>query len=383
VQIAETNLEPQESRRLLWGLTRGDLEVLSVAICIKALLFLFGMQSYQVLQDERVSGLHGALEIWNRWDSINYQKLAQFGYSANGDLKPLLVFYPLFPWAVRAVAFVARDYLFSAFIVSTVASLITPVIFRRLVSLDYPKALAQRAVWFLLIFPTSYFLHIGYTEGLFLMLVVSCVYATRKRRWLIASILGGLACLTRANGLMLGPVMFFEALNDYTETKRWRRQWLWIVIVGIGFGGYLVLNKVVAGNFFAFASLEQQFFGKSLATPFTGIDNAIGSLSRAPSDAEMVGMQEVVFIVLGLLCTVVSWIKLRRSYAVWMTGNWLLFVSVSFVLSVPRYTLAMFPIFILFAMLSRRRLWFYIISVWCLIYLGLFASTFVRGHWAF
>ena len=383
MQIAETNLEPQERRRLPWGLTRGDLEVLSLAICIKALLFLFGMQSYQVLQDERVSGLHGALEIWNRWDSINYQKLAQFGYSANGDLKPLLVFYPLFPWAVRAVAFVARDYLFSAFIVSTVASLITPVIFRRLVSLDYPKALAQRAVWFLLIFPTSYFLHIGYTEGLFLMLVVSCVYATRKRRWLIASILGALACLTRANGLMLGPVMFFEALNDYTETKQWRRQWLWIVIVGIGFGGYLVLNKVVAGNFFAFASLEQQFFGKSLATPFTGIDNAIGSLSRAPSDAEMVGMQEVVFIVLGLLCTVVSWIKLRRSYAVWMTGNWLLFVSVSFVLSVPRYTLAMFPIFILFAMLSRRRLWFYIISVWCLIYLGLFASTFVRGHWAF
>ena len=200
MQIAETNLEPQERRRLPWGLTRGDLEVLSVAICIKALLFLFGMQSYQVLQDERVSGLHGALEIWNRWDSINYQKLAQFGYSANGDLKPLLVFYPLFPWAVRAVAFVARDYLFSAFIVSTVASLITPVIFRRLVSLDYPKALAQRAVWFLLIFPTSYFLHIGYTEGLFLMLVVSCVYATRKRRWLIASILGALACLTRANG---------------------------------------------------------------------------------------------------------------------------------------------------------------------------------------
>ena len=371
------------NQRTRWRPTRADLQVLSLAICIKALLFLFGIQSYQVLQDERVKGLYGALEIWNRWDSINYQKLAEFGYSSTGDLKPLLVFYPLFPWTVRAVAFVVRDYLLSAFIISTVASLITPVIFRRLVALDFPKPLAQRAAWFLLIFPTSYFLHIGYTEGLFLMLVVSCVYATRTKHWLTASVLGGLACLTRANGLMLGPVMLFEALEDYRSTRKWRRQWLWMILVGAGFGGYLLLNKIVAGNFFEFASLEQQFFCKSLATPLKVILNAFGSLTRAPSDAEMVGMQEVVFIVLGLVCTIVSWIKLRRSYAIWMTGNWLLFVSVSFVLSVPRYTLAMFPIFILFGMLARRGVWFYVISVWSLLYLGLFTTQFVRGHWAF
>ena len=69
----------------------------------------------------------------------------------------------------------------------------------------------------------------------------------------------------------------------------------------------------------------------------------------------MIGTQEVTFIALGLVCTIVSWIKLRPVYSVWMTGNWILFVCVSFVLSVPRYTLTMFPIFILFAMLAARR----------------------------
>jgi len=135
-----------------WGLRRRELRTLAMVICIKALLFLFGIQSYQVLQNQRVAGLRGWLEIWNRWDALNYQKLAQFGYSATGELQPLLVFYPLFPWTVRLFAFITGDYLIGAFIVSTIASLVTAIVLLRLVELDYSRALAQRAVWFLFIF---------------------------------------------------------------------------------------------------------------------------------------------------------------------------------------------------------------------------------------
>ena len=97
----------------------------------------------------------------------------------------------------------------------------------------------------------------------------------------------------------------------------------------------------------------------------------------------MIGMQEVLFTALGLVCIIVSWIKLRPAYSVWMTGNWLLFVSVSFVLSVPRYTLTMFPIFILFAMLAARRVSFAVITVWSILYLAFFTSMFTWGRWAF
>ena len=104
---------------------------------------------------------------------------------------------------------------------------------------------------------------------------------------------------------------------------------------------------------------------------------------RAPGEAEMIGMQEVLFIAIGFFCTIVSWVKLRPAYSVWMTGNWLLFVSVSFVLSVPRYTLTMFPIYILFSLLAVRRLWFAVITVWSILYLSFFSSMFAWGHWAF
>jgi hypothetical protein len=373
---------PRSSSSFL-GLRRRELRVLVTVASIKALLFLVAGQSYQVLQNQGIAGLRGWLEIWNRWDAINYQKLAQFGYSATGEMRPLLVFYPLFPWLVRLVAFISRDYLLSAFLVSTLASFVTAIVLLRLVELDYSKELAQRAVWFLFIFPTSYFLHIGYTESLFLMLLLSSIYCARKQRWLLAGALGALTCLTRANGLVLLPVLTIEAAHQYWATRRWQWQWIWIAVAGLGFVGYLLLNRHVTGDPFAFTGLMQQFFNKSLSAPWTGIDNAVGSLSRTPAEAEMIGAQEVLFITLGFACTIISWVKLRPAYSVWMTGNWLLFVSVSFVLSVPRYTLTMFPIYILFSMLAARRVWFAVITVWSILYLSFFASIFAWGRWAF
>ena len=364
-------------------LRRREWRLLALIVAIKGVLFLFAVQTYQVLQNQRVAGVRGWLEVWNRWDSLNYQKLAEFGYSAAGELKPLLVFYPLYPWTVRLFAFVFRDYLISAFVVSTLASLVTAVVFLRLIELDYAKDLAQRAVWFLFIFPTSYFLHIGYTESLFLMLALSSILAARKERWLIAGVLGALTCLTRANGLVLLPVLVVEAAQQYRGTRRFQWRWLYLGIAAGGFGGYLLLNKYVTGNPFAFTALMQQFFFKKLSSPLVGITNAIFSRYRDPTEAEMIGTQEITFIVLGLVCIIVSWFKLRPAYTVWLAGNWLLFVSVSFVLSVPRYTLTMFPIFILFAMLARQRVWLALLTFWSLIYFAFFASTFAWGRWAF
>lgn len=371
----------EEPKRL--GLRRREWRLIAIVVSIKALLFLYGGQSFQVLQNQRLAGWRGWLEIWNRWDALNYQKLAQSGYSATGELKPLLVFYPLYPWIVRLFAFVTRDYLISAFIVSTLASLVTAIVLQRLVELDFSKELAQRAVWFLFIFPTSYFLHIGYTESLFLMLALGCVFAARKQRWALAGLLAALSSLTRANGLVLVPVLMVEAAHQYWTTGRWRWSWLWIAVGGLGFGGYLLLNKYIAGEAFAFVPIRAQFFYISLAGPWTGVTSALGSMNRTPAEAEIIGTQEFLFIVLGFVCTLVSWVKLRPSYSIWMTCNWLLVTSVTFISSIPRYTLTMFPVYILFAMLAKRRVWLAVITVWSILYLSFFASLFAWGRWAF
>ena len=74
---------------------------------------------------------------------------------------------------------------------------------------------------------------------------------------------------------------------------------------------------------------------------------------------------------------------MRPSYSTWITVNWLGFAGLNFIQSAPRYTLLLFPIFILFGLVSANRFWNALITIWSLLFLALFAGTFARGWWAF
>jgi hypothetical protein len=102
-----------------------------------------------------------------------------------------------------------------------------------------------------------------------------------------------------------------------------------------------------------------------------------------PSQAAMVGTQVLFYLAVGLAGTIAAAFLLRPSYAIWMALNWLFVSTQSWDISAPRYTLMMFPLFILFALLARRRTWDAAITVWSLLWLGFFVSQFVRGLWAF
>jgi hypothetical protein len=236
----------------------------------------------------------------------------------------------------------------------------------------------------MLIFPTAFFLHINYNESLFIALTVGCFLAARYERWALAGILGILLCLTRLNGLIIVPALLIEVFLQYRISRRWQWQWLWVLVAPLGFGIYLLLNQYVAGNAFAFTVIGKENFQKSLTVPWYGI-YGVYNLMWSPeiSLAQMGGVQEFVFIVLGAVCTVASLFLLRPSYTVWMAGNWLIFTSSGFILSVPRYTLVMFPIYILFARSAERRFWYNVITIWSLLFLAFFVTKLVQGHWAF
>jgi hypothetical protein len=381
---------------------RVDLRIAGLTIVLKAAVLVLGVVAVTMIAGHSLGvGPLAALEIWNRQDAPHYLDLAALGYRAtdpgvltiDGHLRPYpedlglyIVFFPLFPWLVSAVRFVVPDVLLSAFVVSTVASLLVGPLLYRLVKADEGPDVGLRAVWFLLIFPTAYFLHIGYTESLFLALVLGSFLAARTNRWWLAGILGGLAALTRINGLVLIPALLAEAWLAWDEDPRHRlrAEWLAIGLVAVGFGGYLWLNQAVYGDAFAFLQIQSSHWFKSLAPPWQGIGGVISFLdARDESRAFMSGWMELAFILLGLLGTAVAAFRFRTSWFVWMAGNWLLFTSTSFVLSVPRYTLTLFPLFAWFALLSRRVEVAVAMSLVSLGLLGYFASLFAQGQWAF
>jgi Mannosyltransferase (PIG-V) len=363
-------------------LPRDDWLVAGWVSVTSALLFVFGTKSYQLIENEPIGGVSGWLDLWNRWDSDQYLQLAKFGYTTNSEWKAWL--YPFFPWCVRVVAWVAGNYVVSALIVSGTALFVGAILFRRLVSIDFAPEMALRSAWFFLIFPTAYFLHVPYTESLFFVLIIGSLLAARRQCWWLAGMLGALSWMTRANGIIVLPTLAVEAAHQFWTTRRWNWRWLWIALVPAGFGVYLLLNWKISAEPFAFLRSRKALFDISAAWPWVGVRGNITHLSwRDSAEAEMIGTQELYFTALGLICVVAAWLKLRPAYAVWMTGSWLLVVSATFIESMPRYMLTMFPIFILFALLARHRLWNALITIWSLLFLALFTSLFVRGLWAF
>jgi hypothetical protein len=279
------------------------------------------------------------------------------------------------------MAFLVKNYMAAGIIVSGLASIAVALSLRALVRCDKSEEVARNTVWFLFIFPTSFFLHITYTESFFLAGTLGCFLAARKERWWLAGVLGAAASLTRVNGLLLGPALAADVVFEYARTRRWNWRWLWLALLPCGFLGYLWLNYEVTGDYFAFTKIMHEHWYKKFASPWFGIHD-VWLRTKGMNVNE--GLNELVAVILTLVCTVLSWIRLRPSYSVWITLNWLLITSTSFVLSVPRYTLTLFPVFILFAIAcTGRRFWFSMLTVWSILYLALYTGRFAQGLWAF
>lgn len=370
--------------RPILGLTASDRSVAAMILVIKAIVLVFGALVFQIANGERVRTLAQLISIWNRWDGPQYLLIAQKGYAAAGDQRLALAFFPLYPWLIRLAAVVVGDAALSAFLIATAASVVAGVALARLFAIDYPRRLAQGAVWFLFIFPTSYFLHIDYSESLFLALVATSFLAARRERWPAAAILGALAALTRPNGILILPALGADALWQLWETRRFDWRWLWGGLVPIGLAIYLLVNYRITGDPLAFLSVQREHWAHTLVAPWSSIRVNLGiARDWDGAQAAMLGTQVVFYLAVGFAGAIAAVFMLRPSYAVWMALNWLFFSTQSWDISGPRYTLMMFPLFILFARLARRRTWEAAITVWSLVWLAAFTGEFVRGHWAF
>ena len=342
------------------------------------------------------------LDPWHRWDAPHYTDIAVFGYMAvdpgnltpppgytqvfPGDLDLYIVFFPLFPWLVGAVNAVIGAPVAAAFVVSTVASLFVAPLLYRLVAVDCGPRIGRWAAGLLLVFPTAYFLHIGYTESLFLALAFGSLWMARTDRWWGAGLLGGLAALTRANGLVLIPALAVEAWLQWRHHRRLEVGW--VAAIGgvvIGFAVYLGVNLAVYGDPLAFSEIQRSHWFKDLSPPWEGIGGMIGWTANAdPDNAFMLGWMELAFTGLGLAATVATALWLRPTWAVWMAGNWLLIVSTGFVMSVPRYSLVLFGIVVWGAIIADRWRWAgWLIGAGSVAAMAYFAWRFAAGQWAF
>ena len=151
---------------------------------------------------------------WFQWDTVSYFKIAMFGYSPDASI----AFMPLYPLLMRFVAlFLGGNYMLAALLLSTLFCFITLVLLYELLAQLYPGQFARKAVVLFITFPTAFFLLAGYTESLFMTLVLTFWILARKKRWGWAALFAGLATFARLQGVILAPVMLWMMLVSLVE----------------------------------------------------------------------------------------------------------------------------------------------------------------------
>lgn len=358
---------------------------LGIALGTKLVFFVINYAAFLTRSPTFLGSLHEYLSLWNQWDSPRYLQIARDGYVATGEDAKNIVFYPLYPALVALMDAVVRDQIVAALVVSTLVSVAMAVVVYELARLDLPDDESALAVLLLFAFPTGYFLHVYYTEGVFLLCAAGFFLAYRRlgtsRRagaWMAAA--GVLAGLSRINGLSLVVAGGAESL--------WRRRWKAALLAAtpvVGFVAYLVANRVVQGSFTAYSHWLESYWHKSFAFPWNGVWSLLQIAPQAHPSLELTyRFAEPAFWLLSLALTVVGLWRLPASYSLFSLTNLALFVSTGWLMSTPRYVLVLFPQYLVLArLLSGRPV---AQAVWLMLSFGLqltFSSHFMLGQWAF
>lgn len=312
-----------------------------------------------------------AMDSWTRLDTQHYLDIAREWYLSEGsrDRVVQLVFLPGYPLVIRLFSVVIRSELAAAMTASALCFAAAGVVLYRLARLDMDRAGAVRVLKYTCILPGAFFFSAPMSESLFLLLSVSCVYLIRRRRWLAAGLLGALASFTRSLGLMLAVPLCFELIEDAVAYRReWGQKALWrriapflcVFIVPLGFGAYCLICRAVSGDPLKFLEYQRDHWHQSMGlffgTAAYQTQYAVSSL-RAGNLSNFMGLWlPNLFCSFGALALMIPAVRrLRPSYTAYFIAYYVIAIGPTWLLSAPRYLVALFPLSFAVAALTEDR----------------------------
>lgn len=333
-------------------------------------------------------------EAWHHWDTGYYMVIARFGYQKAEQT----AFFPLYGLLERALMPITRNNpLVAGLLISDVAGFFLLIVLYQLIREDFDDVRANRAVLYLSLFPTAFFLAAGYNEALFLCLAVLSFYNMRHGQWWLAGLFGFFATLTRSAGIFLLFPFCYEYLRQHEfNLRRIRFDIVSGGLIVAGIGVYALYCYYRFHDFLAF-SHAQTHWNHLFEPPWYGI---LGSLKAISESGGLIGFQSIRnlldlvpdLMMLGLIILIFvgPW-KFPRS--LWSYGIYAAVVYLFLQLfpiggtglfplqSVGRYLLELFPAFIVLAAFGKSRMFnmnYLVISGALLFFL---LTQFLTGHW--
>jgi hypothetical protein len=324
------------------------------------------------------------LGVGARWDGAHYLAIARAGYQGSN-----LAFFPLYPLSIRLLGFVVGSPILAGLVVSNVAFLVALALLRRLIEEMYDGAVATRTIFYIATFPTAVFFSAVYTESLFLALSIAMFANVRRGRWLAAGFAGGLAALTRIEGVLLIVPYLIEAFaqRDPREGARGRHARRDAVVLGagmivLGLLTFMILSALVSGDPLYFLHV-QTHWRRHMTWPWTSFIRSAQSIVSS-RDAATVAVQatEFAFFASAVALTLGGLRRLPASLGAYTVASLLVPLFTGSLMSGQRFVLVLFPLFVLLAMLGARPAFELTWRTVSLPLLGAFTVLFAAGFWA-
>lgn len=338
---------------------------------------------------------------FNKFDAGWYLKIVEKGYDKYkmSEKHPAAnwVFFPLYPMTIKAVHIVLPflDYSIIGILLSNIFLIIALVyMYKFCIEIKgFSSDVGLKTLFFILIYPTSLYFSIMYTESLFLLLSILSIYYVYKKKYFIALIFASLSTVTRVPGFINVFLVLMTML--YQERKRFDHKLigkfiLYGIISGIPLFIYFLYLKGLTGDFLA--AVHEQFnwgrvttipllaYFKFLKYPYFGAyggwDNGLISFIMTTSVfggyigifiyefiKRNIDFQEIIFFVYGLLLLLMP------------------YTTAESMTSIVRYMMVSIPVFIYLGKMASKRKSLNYLYTW--LFLGLntiYVIAFINNY---
>jgi hypothetical protein len=311
-----------------------------------------------------------------QWDAVWFVHIAESGYHS----EQITAFFPLYPLLVAGLAAVLRSTVVAGVAISVFAGGVAAALLARVARPSLGGLGARDAVLYLALAPGAFVFTAVYSDALFLALALGSFLAAQRRAAIPAGVLGALAVETRLIGLALIPALVY-LLWPRDRSPRELARLLPIALLPASLGAYALYLERTFGDATTFMTAQGTYWNRDVPTlgPVGGLWEASSSgwhsfvelvLHLPRKQGYPLGIQQhdqwatwnVVHILLlaaTLWLTWVAWRRIGPAFGLYSAATLTIILSstAQFVplVSLPRFVVADFPLFIALARVTDDR----------------------------
>ena len=333
----------------------------AVTLASRLAVYLLSYAMYRLLGVGDGGFLQTFVRLWRHWDTGEYLGIAQNGYTAVGDERLMIVFFPLYPLLMRGASLLTGGDVFAGgILVSLTCASLAGALLYDLCRAQWDAKTARLALAYWLLNPLSVFLGCVYTESLFICLTLAAVWLLRRGHPWWAALCGAASAFTRMPGVIIAGVFLIRLLGDIPRGKADRRAVLRCLMqMGVVFAGlaaYWLVNYAVTGDPFMYMTYQwenwHQRAGTFWHTVSTTVHYAIAMVGERSWLFLWIGQLVSMFYVFELLAVRAD--ELPFDLAAYAFVYTAVVLSPTWLLSGARYLYALAPLPMLQARAHRQ-----------------------------